>query len=447
MCGIAGHIVLGSEYPEPKMLMDLFTAQENRGKDASGLCYRRGDEVVVIKEPILATDLAKKINWEEVARSPWSLLHARAKTQGTEKKNENNHPVESTNWKVVHNGIVSNDDDLIAHYGVERPAEVDSIAIPYVLEQGQTTRESLDHLSVLGGMASFAAVHTGRLEEIVLARLNGAQVFIQYNPYARVFYWSSDNGGIFQNGHPTITKLAFSNVGILPDRHVLVLNTNGRVARFEVPGGHSFFRPKVARPKASSTSTRVVGPEGGRVRGFLPKAVPDSANVVTDAVEQRRLLQWLGGKGGSLFRGAKTIPTVAREDYERLGKPFPDFTNDRVLLVNDTPPMGTAGKFNTPYGTWHVTKDDMDFKPAKRMRGFWRGIHEAIGVDVDLPANANLQEELEGTMRVECVEIKYQGVDVYVRMCPWCGVITTSNVWQNAWKRVCQWCRVRSYQV
>jgi glucosamine 6-phosphate synthetase-like amidotransferase/phosphosugar isomerase protein len=57
------------------------------------------------------------------------LGHCRLKTKGPATNNLNNHPVVYGDVVGIHNGVISNDDELFSKYGIPRRAEVDSEAI------------------------------------------------------------------------------------------------------------------------------------------------------------------------------------------------------------------------------------------------------------------------------------------------------------------------------
>ncbi len=60
--------------------------------------------------------------------------HNRLATQGDSRNNGNNHPFESENFLLVHNGIINNDDVLKKTYQLQYSGETDSLAILYLLE-------------------------------------------------------------------------------------------------------------------------------------------------------------------------------------------------------------------------------------------------------------------------------------------------------------------------
>jgi hypothetical protein len=68
------------------------------------------------------------------ANTNWLVGHNRLTTQGKEDDNENNHPFETDNFKIVHNGIITNDKELKEEYKLKYTVETDSAIFPYLLE-------------------------------------------------------------------------------------------------------------------------------------------------------------------------------------------------------------------------------------------------------------------------------------------------------------------------
>lgn len=67
-------------------------------------------------------------------KSNFLVGHNRFKTKGDAKIIENNHPFETKNFMVVHNGVISNDDTLKDEYGLKYDIQTDSYIIIALLE-------------------------------------------------------------------------------------------------------------------------------------------------------------------------------------------------------------------------------------------------------------------------------------------------------------------------
>ena len=119
MCGIGFFI----NYDKKKKLdLDLveevFTKLSWRGKDACGWYYERIENGImkrgVTKAPLTSKQLieeSKKFTGKNTkaklnGTERLIILHTRAKTEGTEFDNENNHPMFGESWLTVHNGSI-----------------------------------------------------------------------------------------------------------------------------------------------------------------------------------------------------------------------------------------------------------------------------------------------------------------------------------------------------
>lgn len=105
MCGIIGAI--GKDI-DLDIINDLFIATEPRGKQATGFWSPATNttKAPVGAEKFLEKEKIQKKLKKAVA-SGLLLGHTRYATHGEPEFNYNNHPIESENWIVVHNGVVS----------------------------------------------------------------------------------------------------------------------------------------------------------------------------------------------------------------------------------------------------------------------------------------------------------------------------------------------------
>jgi glutamine phosphoribosylpyrophosphate amidotransferase len=94
------------------ILTALATASEARGTDATGIAYNTGGKLCIFKRP-----LPGHLMWFRVPREATVISgHTRASTQGSEKRNRNNHPfpgkVGDAVFALAHNGVLYNDQTL-----------------------------------------------------------------------------------------------------------------------------------------------------------------------------------------------------------------------------------------------------------------------------------------------------------------------------------------------
>ena len=189
MCGIAGYIGQSREgkWGETySILRELYVAMEHRGKDATGfvaltepLDNPERQSVVMDKEPLTASKFIKSnAEWNSLARHRCSIIlqHVRAATHGSPTDRKNNHPFRSDSGTLylVHNGIVSNDADLLDQFLLRRRSDCDSEVLLQIIENAKTPVEGLSTClrEVKGSMA--LAVYDS-LNEVVYLVSNGGR--------------------------------------------------------------------------------------------------------------------------------------------------------------------------------------------------------------------------------------------------------------------------------
>jgi glucosamine--fructose-6-phosphate aminotransferase (isomerizing) len=131
MCGILGisfqdGCTMTNAALAKHILRELLREAEGRGTDATGVAFIHKKEIAVIKAPMRASDFIKtrefgaanlkyfKLNKSDSVISV--IGHCRSKTKGTPLDNNNNHPIVTKNIVGVHNGVISNDEELFAKF-------------------------------------------------------------------------------------------------------------------------------------------------------------------------------------------------------------------------------------------------------------------------------------------------------------------------------------------
>src|SRR5436853_4285229 len=133
MCGIAGFSLSpGSQVARRLAARSLLAAIAERGADAVGYAYRSpgGGYPTVVKQRTPASMLLERISVPPEAGQ--LLVHVRDYTKGHPSIAANNHPVRHGPIVGIHNGIILNDDELLARYSCARSEPrmtVDSEAI------------------------------------------------------------------------------------------------------------------------------------------------------------------------------------------------------------------------------------------------------------------------------------------------------------------------------
>ncbi len=106
-----------------------------RGKDASGIAYNDKNRLIIHKE----SRSADKIDFKHPDDVISVLCHTRHSTQGSHKKNYNNHPFlgscKNLRFALIHNGVLVNDDKLQREFKLPKTkVETDSYVAVQLLE-------------------------------------------------------------------------------------------------------------------------------------------------------------------------------------------------------------------------------------------------------------------------------------------------------------------------
>jgi len=114
--------------------------------------------------------------------------HNRLATTGSEKLNKNNHPFETRNFMLVHNGIIGNHDLLKGQYKLKYEEETDSAIVPRLLEL-----YLVKHKDIVETIKEVAEVLSGSYS-----------ILLYYKPTDRLFYFK--NSGTSFSFMKTINK-------------------------------------------------------------------------------------------------------------------------------------------------------------------------------------------------------------------------------------------------
>jgi glucosamine 6-phosphate synthetase-like amidotransferase/phosphosugar isomerase protein len=178
MCGIAGYS-LGdaSRVDQTLATQTLLAAISERGSDAVGYAYRGpGRRTAVHKQRGGASALLDRLDIPCEARQ--ALVHVRDYTKGHPSLTANNHPIRHGAVVGVHNGIIANDEQILASHGFEREEPgmtVDSEAIFALVDEAADDPSALEELH--GSMAA-AWLDDRDGETLYLARGIGRPLWI-----------------------------------------------------------------------------------------------------------------------------------------------------------------------------------------------------------------------------------------------------------------------------
>src|SRR3954469_8917792 len=149
MCGIAGYSLSASSTVERTLAAQaLLAGIAERGADAVGYAYcGPGLPLEIHKQRSGASALLDQIAIPVDATK--ALVHVRDYTKGHPRIEANNHPIRHGAVVGVHNGIIVNDEEVLARHAVERAhpeMTVDSEAIFSLVDLFGASPRPLDEL-------------------------------------------------------------------------------------------------------------------------------------------------------------------------------------------------------------------------------------------------------------------------------------------------------------
>ena len=195
MCGIAGFSISDKDHRviRTRVLSEALLKQiQQRGRDATGAVWSEytdnGTELYYAKEALPADDFIKRNISFIPKHTRTALLHTRYATKGSPENPDNNHPIVVPGIIGVHNGHISNDDEVFAELDVERIAEVDSEAIFQLLANSM---DPVEALPTLEGRAAIAWYELNDASTMHLARLSGSPLWVGHTPNGSLVFAST----------------------------------------------------------------------------------------------------------------------------------------------------------------------------------------------------------------------------------------------------------------
>ena len=132
MCGIFGLNTYSISKNDIKIFEKLGILSESRGREASGWASFNNSEISIFKSPKPFSSTENIANLRKLYNkeiSSWLVGHTRLKTHGEESIPDNNQPCTIDGDFLVHNGIITNYQDIINKYNFKFQSELDSFTI------------------------------------------------------------------------------------------------------------------------------------------------------------------------------------------------------------------------------------------------------------------------------------------------------------------------------
>jgi len=179
MCGIGAFQIINSEATGKAVSAALLRALVSRGRDASGVAWHddNTNETFIQKTNTAGDKLAKDL---DDAIGSVGIVHTRWATQGDPRNNANNHPIDVGGVVGVHNGHVSNDNQLIKQLtDYKRNGSVDSEAAFAHIGHGDKSRKLVNRLGDIHGNAALIWMNThDKRKRLYVSRITSSPLWI-----------------------------------------------------------------------------------------------------------------------------------------------------------------------------------------------------------------------------------------------------------------------------
>ncbi len=160
ICGLAGFSLNPNAQIDATVLSAaLALSIESRGGHATGIAHYHPHQkaVLVTKDGVTAYEFIDQIMESVDPKCRAAIIHTRFGTKGSSDVNENNHPIVLPGIVGVHNGIITNDDEVTKKLELDRVAEVDSEVLFHIIRD-QGVRHVAEHVH---GDAAVAWMNVG----------------------------------------------------------------------------------------------------------------------------------------------------------------------------------------------------------------------------------------------------------------------------------------------
>lgn len=210
MCGIGGVLRMGKKPITEESCSLLLVGNEHRGNDATGIALSMDDGTVHIckkDEPAWKFVQSKEYQAfmkEHLTPKTWgALLHTRAATQGSPRKNENNHPISLGLSCIVHNGCISNEDNLFRVLDVPKSCETDSDILRAYTDKYGITPKAIKEMNKIAGSAAGGVFDPRSPHKLLLFRSGSPMILASTEDY---FMFASEKGTLYRALKPFVQR-------------------------------------------------------------------------------------------------------------------------------------------------------------------------------------------------------------------------------------------------
>mgnify|MGYP000222922134 CR=1 FL=1 len=213
-----------------KLVHYLSVAAEVRGTDATGIAYVRSSGIITYKKPKPAHKV--KLFFPRDTRAV--IGHTRFTTQGSEKRNCNNHPFEGHCGKeafaLAHNGVLYNDKELRREQHLPpTPVETDSYIAVQLLEQGQ--HHVTENIKRMAELVEGSFVFTILRNDNTLFLVKGNNPLTLYHFPALGLYVYASTKSILDNALQKVHIAEKACEVEIAEGEILEITPNGKISR------------------------------------------------------------------------------------------------------------------------------------------------------------------------------------------------------------------------
>ena len=236
MCSLFGWLDYKSIIPTPilkKLTQALANAAEERGTDAAGISYVKGNEITIYKRP----KPAHKIRFNVPENTVAVMGHTRMATQGNKKFNPNNHPFyghADKEFAFAHNGVLYNDEKLrIEKELPDTHIKTDSyVAVQLIEQQKRLDFDTLAYMAeTVQGNFTFTILDEDN--SLYIIKGNNPMHLIHFESFGLYVYASTES----------IMKNALKNIGWHVFHYDRIETVEGDIIKIDRKGflSHSEF--------------------------------------------------------------------------------------------------------------------------------------------------------------------------------------------------------------
>ena len=226
MCGIAGVYLRDPDFRIDNldaMLDTMLDEIEHRGGDATGYLALNAEGVAEWHRAACDVRDFTKYRRPVPKGTRTIMAHTRYATQGLPGFIENNHPIKRGPFYVIHNGHVSNDQQLFKLAGRRPFGQVDSEAIPARLASLGKLTDAEIVMEEIEGAAAIAAVDESNPDELLLAKGHSSPLFVLVTN--KVVIWGSTKA--------TVEQAYKKHIGRIPKRRKIEDLSPGQMIHFK----------------------------------------------------------------------------------------------------------------------------------------------------------------------------------------------------------------------